>query len=79
MTGFWRSEKEAALRMLLIRMFTQIGRELVFSADLCYNGLAKSLPPGVKVALPQAKTEGARVTLSLRLLYNNALSLSQLR
>ena len=29
--------------MLLIRMFTQIGRELVFSADLCYNNLGDTM------------------------------------
>ena len=44
--------------------YTNFGRELVFSADLCYNGFSKSLPPrgrwhGVAV------TEGACVTLDL--------------
>ena len=29
--------------MLLIRMFTQIGRELVFSADFCYNNLGDTM------------------------------------
>ena len=27
-----------SLRLLLIRMFTNFGRDVVFSADLCYNG-----------------------------------------
>ena len=30
-------EKSTCFRLVLIRMFTNFGRELVFSADLCYN------------------------------------------
>ncbi len=35
---FLRCQKEkTTLTLLLIRMFTNFGRDIVFSADLCYN------------------------------------------
>ncbi len=69
------------------------GRELVFSADLCYNGANEKPSSGRKVArlgFPEANemsfggslrsvTEGACVTLGLDKSYCIALSLSQLR
>ena len=76
---WWRLQKRGRLRLLLIRMFnttfvgvdvlgdpqyTNFGRELVFSADLCYNGSNQ------KAFLREeggtrSVTEGACVTLSL--------------
>ena len=63
------NKKTPALRknpfwLVLIRMFTNFGRDIVFSADLWYNGFSKSLPPrgrwhGVAV------TEGVCVILGL--------------
>ena len=57
---------------------TNFGRDIVFSADLCYNEVNE------KAFLREeggtrSVTEGACVTLSLDKLYSNALSLSQLR
>ena len=37
-------QQKAPLGLVLIRMFTNFGGELVFSADLCYNG-ANRKPP----------------------------------
>ena len=31
--------KKRWLRLVLIRVFTNFGRDVVFSADLCYNGV----------------------------------------
>ena len=47
MTEHELNEKRGLLRGVLIRMFTNFGVELVFSADLCYNGAnRKPLPLG---------------------------------
>ena len=71
-----------------------IGRGLVFSADVCYNGRNQKAflreEGGTRQGFPEANEmsfggslrsvmEGACVTLSLDKLYSNALSLSQLR
>ena len=42
--------KNAGIRSVLIRLFTNFGRELVFSADLCYNGANEKPFSGRKVA-----------------------------
>ena len=60
------------------QQYENIGRELVFSADLCYNGSSK------KAFLREeggtrSVTEGACATLDLHLFFHNALSLSRLR
>ena len=31
--------KSERVRLVLIRMFTNFGRDIVISADLCYNGM----------------------------------------
>ena len=43
---FWKdkSKNTAEFRSVLIRMFTNFGGELVFSADLCYDGTNKKPP-----------------------------------
>ena len=38
-------QKEALITLLLIRMFTNFGRDVVFSADLCYNGANEKASP----------------------------------
>ena len=75
---FRETEKREAIRLVLIRMFTNFGRDVFFSADLCYNGSSK------KAFLREeggtrSVTEGARVTLSFRKFRCIALSLSRLR
>ena len=57
---------------------TKSGRDIVFSADLCYNGANEKPSSGRKVARDSV-TEGARVTLNLDILHCNAFSLSHLR
>ena len=42
--------KEPRLRLVLIRMFTNFGRDIVFSADLCYNGANEKPPSEREVA-----------------------------
>ena len=56
--------KNILFRLVLIRMFTNFGRDVVFTADLCYNGSSK------KAFLREeggtrSVTEGACVTLAL--------------
>ena len=78
---FYKDKKDSVLlsAFLVENWQTQkIGRELVFSADLCYNGSSK------KAFLQEeggarSVTEGACVTLGLDKLYCNALSLSRPR
>ena len=78
---FYKDKKDSVLlsAFLVENWQTQkIGRELVFSADLCYNGSIK------KAFLREeggarSVTEGACVTLGLDKSYCIALSLSQLR
>ena len=55
------------------------GRELVFSADLCYNGLSEKPPSGRNgsVCRKRQVTEGACVTLDLYRPHCCALSLSR--
>ena len=36
--------------LVLIRMFTNFGREVVFSADLCYNRITEKPPSEREVA-----------------------------
>ena len=59
------------------------GRELVFSADLCYNGAnekpSSEMPSASGCGGARSVTEGACVTLGLDKSYCIALSLSQLR
>ena len=43
-------EKSTCFRLLLIRMFTNFGRDIVFSAELCYNGVNKKPPSEREVA-----------------------------
>ena len=45
-------------------MFTNFGRDIVFSADLCYNG-ANEMPPSEREVARVSVTEGACVTLDL--------------
>ena len=46
----FKSEKSTSFRSVLIRMFTNFGGELVFSADLCYNGANRKPPSEREVA-----------------------------
>ena len=50
--------------LLLIRMFTNFGRDVVSSADLCYNEAIEK-PPSEREVACVSVTEGACVTLSL--------------
>ena len=50
--------------LLLIRMFTNFGRDVVSSADLCYNEAIEK-PPSEREVARVSVTEGACVTLSL--------------
>ena len=43
-------KKTSCFRSVLIRMFTNFGRELVFSADLCYNEAIEKPPSEREVA-----------------------------
>jgi hypothetical protein len=38
------------IMLVLIRMFTNFGSEVVFSADLCYNGITEKPPSEREVA-----------------------------
>ena len=60
METIFSHKKEVALRGVLIRMFTNFGRELVSSADLCYNEVSEK-PPSERWH-GAAVTEGACVT-----------------
>ena len=48
-----RQTKKAPFRLVLIRMFTNFGRDIVFSAELCYNGVNEK---------PPSEREGDRVS-----------------
>ena len=48
-----RKEKISRFRSVLIRMFTNFGRDIVFSADLCYNETNEK---------PPSEREGDRVS-----------------
>jgi len=59
-----RQQPQTKKRATNGRPYKKFGRDVVFSADLCYNGTNKSLPPGGRWH-GVAVTEGACVTLSL--------------
>jgi len=80
--------------MVLIRTFTNFGRGIVFSADVCYNGRKQKAflreEGGTRQGFPEANemsfggslrsvTEGACVILGLYELHCDALSLTRLR
>ena len=43
-------QKDRSFRLVLIRMFTNFGRDIVFSADLCYNDANEKPPSEREVA-----------------------------
>ena len=58
------TDKKGLFRSVLIRMFTNFGRELVFSADLCYNE-ANGKPPSRREPLDTCKHRGMGFARSL--------------
>ena len=51
-------KQKRGVRLIFIRMFTNFGRELVFSADLCYNDMGDENGQGKRIA--EKKTNKAK-------------------